>query len=34
MTLRAVQVDKEEPILWMMIMQDGKVLIDCGKIQV
>lgn len=34
MTSRAVQADKGEPIVWMMIMQDGKVLIDCGKIQV
>lgn len=34
MTLHAAQVDKEEPILWMMIMQEEKVLIDCGKIQV
>lgn len=27
----AVQVDKENPVLCVVIMQDGKVLIDCGK---
>lgn len=29
----AAQVDKEETVPWMMIMQDGKVLIDGGKMQ-
>lgn len=30
----AGQVDKEEPVLWRMIMQDGEVLIDSGKMRV